>query len=258
MFNKALITVLAVAFASNFAGPATAYAAASLPELDTAASFSVLASPSMSAASTGTVVSRNLGLSVGLEASRTGTWVVGGTQHFGATSLANTARTDALNAFNDLAGQGTSGVWEGTPWSPAPGVWTVASDTTFTGTITLDGGYDDVWVFQVGRDMIFSGSVIMAGTAQPCHVFWQIGRDATIASGSTFAGTLIAQRDITVVSNATVDGRILSLDGALTTDRNNISGPTCTAAPTTTGSITITKTAVSGNGIFNFTGTGSK
>ena len=111
---------------------------------------------------------------------------------------------------------------ESSPWSPVPGVWTAASDATFAGTITLSGGYDDVWVFQVGRDMTFSGSVIMAGNAQSCNVFWQIGRDATIASGSTFVGTLIASRDITVVSGATVDGRIISLNSSLTTDGNTV------------------------------------
>jgi len=67
----------------------------------------------------------------------------------------------------------------------------------------------------------------MAGNAQPCDVFWQIGRDATIGVGSTFVGTLIASRDITVVSGATVNGRIISLNSSLTTDANTISGPTC-------------------------------
>jgi uncharacterized repeat protein (TIGR01451 family) len=113
-------------------------------------------------------------------------------------------------------------------------VWTAASDTTFTGTITLSGNYNDVWVFQVGRDMTFSGSVIMAGTAQPCNVFWQIGRSATIASGSKLVGTLIASADVTLVSGATVDGRIISLNSSLTTDGNTASGPTCVAAPTPT------------------------
>jgi type VI secretion system secreted protein VgrG len=117
------------------------------------------------------------------------------------------------------------------PWSPPPGVWTVALDTTFTGTITLNGDYSDVWVFQVGQDMTFSGSVVLGGNVQACHVFWQIGRDATIAAGSSFAGTLIASRDITLVSGATVNGRILSLDGALTTDGNTINCPTCATAP---------------------------
>ena len=208
--------------------------AATAPPLGNAATFSVLADLSMSAAGAGTTVSGDLGLSTGLAGSRTGPWTVGGTEYFGPLSLAKTAHDDALIAFGNLAGQASDGTWAVSPWSPTPGVWTAASDTTFAGTITLSGGYNDVWVFQVGRDMTFSGSVIMAGNAQPCNVFWQIGRDATIASGSTFVGTLIASRDVTVVSGATVDGRIISLNSSLTTDGNTISGPICVALATTT------------------------
>ncbi len=235
--------ILVALIATAGVPPSGAFAtsrAASAPPLGAAASFSVLAALSMSAAGAGTVVSGDLGLSPGLAVSRTGPWTVGGTEYFGPLSLAATAQANALTAFNDLAGQGSDGAWSASPWSPVPGVWTAASDTTFAGTITLNGGYNDVWVFQVGRDMTFSGSVIMAGNAQPCNVFWQIGRDATIAVGSTFVGTLIASRDVTLVSGATVDGRIISLNSSLTTDGNTISGPIGAATPTPTETPTLT------------------
>jgi type VI secretion system secreted protein VgrG len=205
-----------------------------------AGSFSVLAALSMSAAGAGTVVSGDLGLSPGLAVSRTGPWTVGGTQYFGPLSLAATAQTAALGAFNNLAGQSSNGAFPLPSTSPVPGVYTAASDTTFAGTITLSGGSNAVWVFQVGRDMTFSGSVVMTGNAQPCHVFWQIGRSATIAAGTKFVGTLIASADVTLVSGATVNGRIISLNSSLTTDGNNISGPTCPAAATNTPTPTIT------------------
>ncbi|MDP1620091.1 MAG: ice-binding family protein [bacterium] len=218
----AIVTSL-VSVNSNTAHAATA------PSLGDAASFSALAGLSMSAAGAGTTISGDLGLSPGLEVSRTGPWTVGGDEYFGVGGLSEDAQTDALGAFNDLAGQSSDGGWGVNPWSPLPGTWTVALDTTFSGTITLDGDYDDVWVFQVGQDMTFDGTVVLAGNAQACNVFWQIGRDATIASGSTFVGTLIASRDVTLVSGATVDGRIISLNSSLTTDGNTISGPTCEA-----------------------------
>ncbi len=227
--------------------------AATAPPLGAADSFGVLAALSMSAAGAGTTVIGDLGLSPGLAVSRTGPWAVTGSQYFGPLSLAATAQGAALSAFNNLAGQGSNGPWSASPWSPAPGVWTVASDTTFTGTITLTGLATDVWVFQVGRDMVFTGSVIMAGTANPCNVFWQIGRDATIALNSTFVGTLIASRDITLVSGATVDGRIISLNSSLTTDGNTVTA--CSLPPPLPGSITINKTAVGGDNTFGYTGT---
>ena len=219
--------VLAVVLAVPAGGSQAAGLSAIAPGLGDAATFSVLAHLSMASANM-TTVSGDLGLSSGLEAQRTGPWTVGGSQYFGPSSLAFDARADALIAFNNLAGQGPDGpMITVSPWSPVPGVYNVASDITFDGTITLNGDYGDVWVFQVGRDMTFTGSVVMAGNAQPCDVFWQIGGDATIASGSTFVGTLIASRDVTLVSGATVDGRIISLNSSLTTDGNTISGPTC-------------------------------
>ena len=219
--------VLALALAVPAGGSQAAGLSAIAPGLGDATTFSVLAHLSMDSANM-TTVSGDLGLSSGLAAQRTGPWTVGGSQYFGPSSLAFNARADALAAFNNLAGQGPDGsMITVSPWSPVPGVYNVASDITFAGTITLNGDYGDVWVFQVGRDMTFTGSVVMTGNAQPCDVFWQIGRDATIGVGSTFVGTLIASRDITVVSGATVNGRIISLNSSLTTDANTISGPTC-------------------------------
>jgi hypothetical protein len=233
-----VILVVTLSMVGLTTNAAASRLAATAPSLGAASSFSVLAGLSMSAAGAGTTVSGDLGLSPGLEISKTGPWTVGGSQYFGPTSNAGDAQTAALGAFNNLAGQTSNGVWGGAI-NPVPGVWTDASDTTFTGTLTLTGGYDDVWVIQVGGDLTFSGSVVLGGNAQACNVFWQIGRDVTIASGSSFIGTVIASRDITLVSGATVNGRILSLNGTLTTDGNNISGPSCASAPVTQATTTL-------------------
>ncbi|MFA5024698.1 MAG: ice-binding family protein [Patescibacteria group bacterium] len=251
LITTSLIVSLMFVVALTFGSRAT-LAAATAPGLGTASSFSILAHLSMSAAGAGTTVSGDLGLSSGLAGSKTGPWTVGGSEYFGPLSLAATANTDALGAFNNLAGQASNGVWASI--TPTPGVWTIAADQTFSGTLTLNGDYNDVWVFQIGNDMTFDGSVVLTGNAQPCNVFWQIGRDATIASGSTFVGTLIASRDVTLVSGATVDGRIISLTSSITTDGNTISGPTCVAAPAVASatprnnSITIVKQFVNDNG----------
>ncbi|EKD87816.1 MAG: hypothetical protein ACD_35C00187G0010 [uncultured bacterium] len=202
--------------------------AATSPGLGAAGSFSALAALSAESANT-TTLGGNLGLSPGDESSRTGPWIVGGSEYFGTASLAANAQTDALGAYNNLAGQGSDGTWS-LVTNPAPGVWTTASSATFAGTLTLDGGYDDVWVFQVGDSLTFSGSVVMSGNAQACNVFWQVGESTTIASGTSFIGTVISENNITLVSGANVSGRVISLVGALTTDNNTISMPPCNSA----------------------------
>ena len=233
IFTRLLGGAAALALVLGLSEPIAAFAATA-PSLETAASFSVLGAAAMSTANP-TTVSGDLGLSPGLAVSRTGTWTVRGSEYFGPLSLAGTAQADALDAFNNLAGQTSVGGWDVSPWSPLPGVYTAALDTTFTGTITLNGNYNDVWVFQVGRDMTFSGSVVLAGNAQACNVFFQVGRDATIGLGSTFVGTLIASGNFTSASGATVNGRIISLNGtflAMNGVGGVISGPTCAVAPT--------------------------
>ena len=212
------------------------------PSLGAATTFSVLAAQAMSSATT-TTISGDLGLSPGIASSKTGNWTMGGSEYFGPGTLAAQAQTDALAAFNNLAGQTSNGTWD-LNINPPPGVWTSASSSVFAGTLTLTGNAADVWVFQIADDLTFTGSVVMAGSAQPCNVFWQISRDATIASGSSFIGTLIASRNITLVSGATVNGRILSLFGALTTDNNTINIPVCAVAATSTPAATGTSTSV--------------
>jgi hypothetical protein len=202
---------------------------ATAPGLGAASSFSALAALSASSANT-TTLGGDLGLSPGVESSRTGPWSVGGSEYFGPTTLAGNAQTDALGAYNNLAGQSSDGTWS-VATSPAPGVWTESSSATFTGTLTLNGGYDDVWVFQIPASLTFSGSVVMGGEAQACHVFWQVGEDTTIASGSSFVGTIITENNTTLVSGASVSGRVISLVGALTTDNNSITMPPCASAP---------------------------
>ncbi len=248
--TKGVVFVGLAAFAVFLAGanPQVGYArpllVAAAPNLGAAGSFSVLAALSMAANGGGTAVSGNLGLSPGLAVSRTGSWAVGGTEYFGTGGVSQNAQTAALSAYNNLVGQTSNGVWAASVWSPTPGVYTAAGDTTFAGTINLNGSATDVWVFQVGRDMTFSGSVVLAGTAQACNVFWQIGRDASFpgTGPNPFVGTLIASRDITFASGATVNGRIISLNSSLVLNGtpSTITGPTCAAAPVAT------QTAVAG------------
>jgi len=223
-----LISAAGLSYNNVIARPARATS----PSLGAASGFSALAAVAASSATT-TTLAGNLGLSPGVETSKTGTWVVGGSEYYGPLTAAADAQSAALTAYNNLAGQGSDGSWS-LASAPLPGVWTTASSATFADTLTLTGGYDDVWVFQVGASLTFSGSVVMGGDAQACHVFWQVAEDTTIASGASFIGTIISENNITLVSGANVSGRVISLNGALTTDNNLISMPPCDSAPAPT------------------------
>lgn len=253
--EKSTKYILGVLILSLFTLSTPAFAT-TLPNLGTMASFSFLAATSLDCTTGFCWGPGNLGLSPGTTSDMSPRWRAtgeGSGEYFSDTSapdnlVSATAQADALLAFNNLAGRSPSGSWTGTAsTSPTPGVWNnTDATTTFDGTLTLDGGYNDVWIFKIGGDFNFTGNVVMAGHAQPCHVFWQISGSSTITqSGGEFAGTIISAGDITFPAGASgLNGRIISLNGSLTISGGStvISEPTCACG------LTLNKTVDNTNG----------
>ncbi|GAC1670107.1 MAG: hypothetical protein PVS2B2_00370 [Candidatus Acidiferrum sp.] len=115
-----------------------------------------------------------------------------------------------------------------------PGVYKATTTLGITGDLTLDGttNPNGVWIFQVGSALTTAAGpgmsrVLLIGGAQAHNVFWQIGSSATLGTGSTFAGTIMAQASITVGTGATLNGRALARTGAVTLDSNPVNVPSC-------------------------------
>jgi hypothetical protein len=96
-----------------------------------------------------------------------------------------------------------------------------------TGTLTLDaqGDPDAVFIFQIGSSLTTASAslVNVINGGNNCNVFWQIGASATLGTGSTFAGNILALTSITVTTGASVDGRALARTGAVTLDSSAVS-----------------------------------
>lgn len=165
---------------------------------------------------------------------------VNGTNHAG-DAVTQGAKNDLVTAYNDAAGK--------TPVTTIPtelggstltgGTYRAASGTFgLTGNLTLNGGGDptSVWVFQMASTLTTAtgSSVTLSGGAQSCNVFWQVGSSATLGGSTTFRGSILALTSITLVTSATIDGRALARNGAVTLDTNTITVPTCAAAATAT------------------------
>jgi hypothetical protein len=203
--------------------------------LGTAASFAVLAGSTVT--NTGpSIVSGDLGLSPGTSVTGfpPGT-VTGGTIH-AADAVAGQAKADLITAYNDAAGRAVSATVTadlGTQTLVA-GVYR-GSTLALTGTLTLDaqGDPNAVFIFQSDSTLITATSsvvrVINGGSA--CNVFWQIGSSATLGTGSTMLGTVMALTSITANTNAIVTGRLLARNGATTLDTNNVNRLGCSATP---------------------------
>jgi hypothetical protein len=95
--------------------------------------------------------------------------------------------------------------------------------------VTLDarGNANAVFIFQIGSTLTTIGStqVVLAGSAQAKNVFWQVGSSATLGTSSIFMGTIMALQSITVDTGATLTGRALARNGAVTLDSNTITAP---------------------------------
>jgi ice-binding like protein len=112
-----------------------------------------------------------------------------------------------------------------------PGTYRSASSIGLTGIVTLDGGGDPdaVFVFQAGSTLTTASAsqVVLANGARACNVFWQVGSSATLGTGSTFRGSILALTSVTVTTGVTIAGRVLARNGAVTLDSAVVARADC-------------------------------
>ena len=100
-----------------------------------------------------------------------------------------------------------------------PGLYKFDGTASITGfNLTLTGGPDDVWIFQVATDLQVGDyiQVILAGGAQARNVFWQLGSLANIGSYAVFKGTLMAHTAVVMNTGSTLEGRALAATESVT------------------------------------------
>jgi hypothetical protein len=148
------------------------------------------------------------------------------------------AQADLLVAYNNLAGRTAPAPTILTGSAPdiggqtlAPGIYKSNTSLAITGTVTLDGGGDPnaVWIFQIATTLTTSGNskVVLAGGAAAHNIFWQVGSSATLGTGSTLNGSILALTSATLTTNAALNGRALVLNAAVTLDTNAVTVPPC-------------------------------
>ncbi len=203
-----------------------AFAAQPPVGLGTAGSFAVLAGTTVTNTGPSTV-NGDLGVSPGTAVTGFPPGTVNGTIH-ASDAVAAQAQSDLTTAYNDAAGRtpatSVSGDIGGSTLTP--GVYNTGSSLGLTGTLTLDaqGDPNAVFIFQVGSALTTASAsrVDLINGAQSCNVFWKIGSSATLGTSSVFRGNLLALTSITVNNGATVDGRLLARNGAVTLDNDTI------------------------------------
>ena len=157
---------------------------------------------------------------------------VGGTNH-AADAVTQQAKLDLVTAYDTAAGAGSTSTIAADLGGRTlvPGVYTSGSSIGLTGVLTLDarGNPNASFVFQAGSTLTTASAsrVVLINGAQSCNVYWQVGSSATLGTGSTFRGSIIALTSITVTTGVTIDGRVLARNGAVTLDSDAITTSTC-------------------------------
>jgi hypothetical protein len=238
MLRDLVRVVFAAGFAALFLG-APAALAQTAPPMGAAQSFAVLGNTTVT--NTGpSVVSGDVGVSPGTAVTGFPPGVVvGGNIHTTATSLAGPAQIAAASVYTNLAGQSCTvdltGQDLGTLPPLTPGVYCFSAAAALTGTLTLNSGADPnaVFIFKIGSALTTASNsvVLLNGAGAPCNVFWQVTSSATLGTNTSFVGNIVALASITMNTGASLRGRALARNGAVTLDSNTVDASVCAITP---------------------------
>lgn len=138
-----------------------------------------------------------------------------------------TAVLDMQTAYTDAAGRASSvtelGAGNIGGLTLVPGVYKWSTGLTIPADVTLSGGANDIWIFQIAQNLTVSSAakVILAGGAQAANVFWQVAGQTTLGTTSVFNGNILDQTTIVLNTGAQLNGRALA-QAAVTLDSNAV------------------------------------
>ena len=108
----------------------------------------------------------------------------------------------------------------------APGLYKWGTSVSIGTDVTLSGGPNDVWIFQVAGQLNQASAtrVTLAGGAQAKNIFWQVADSATIGTTAHFEGVLLGKSLVAVQTGASANARLYA-QTAVTLQMNAITQP---------------------------------
>jgi hypothetical protein len=132
-------------------------------------------------------------------------------------SRLTTSVHDMEHAYTDAAGRPTPDFTElGTGdiggKTLVPGLYKWTTTVSVPTDVTIEGGANDVWIFQTSGDVTVAAAtqVVLTGGAQAKNVFWQVAGQVTVGAGGHFEGVVLAKTAITLETGASMNGRALA------------------------------------------------
>jgi hypothetical protein len=212
--------------------PATSEAPLAAVDLGTAADFAILAETLISTTGT-THVTGDLGISPAATAAFTGFALTNETGY--ATSIYVTGKLYAADmaaptpakltaAISDMETAYTNAAGRPTPDELnlgggaigglilAPGLYNWDGAVGIADNLTLHGGADDIWIFQIAGNLTIASDfdVLLTGGAVAENVFWQVAGIATLETGAHMEGTILSQTQIILMTGSSINGRLLA------------------------------------------------
>ncbi|MEO8169478.1 MAG: ice-binding family protein [Oxalobacteraceae bacterium] len=143
-----------------------------------------------------------------------------------------TAISDMQTAFIDAAGRTTPdfinlGAGDISGMTLVPGLYKWGTGVSISNAgVTLTGGANDVWIFQIAQDLTIGNNAIvtLGGSAQAKNIFWQVSGQTTIGTTAKVKGNILSQTLISLNTGAALTGRALA-QTAVTLNANNIVKP---------------------------------
>ncbi len=205
--------------------------------LGTAGSYAVLAGSTV--ANTGSsVISGDLGVSPGCAITGIPPGIVHGAIN-PCNAAAAQAQLDLTTAYNTAMGLSPTGTLTGQDLGGKTltnGVYFFATSAQLTGVLTLNnnGNRNALFVFQIGSTLTTaSSSSVVFTNGLDKNVYWVVGSSATLGTGTSFVGHILALDSITLNSGASITcGSALAQTGAVTLNSNVIT-TACKSGATT-------------------------
>jgi hypothetical protein len=144
--------------------------------------------------------------------------------------LLTTAVLDMQTAYTDAAGRAPDFTEVGAGniggMTLPPGTYKWGTGVLIPTDVTLSGGANDVWIFQIAKGITqASGAkVILSGGALPKNIFWQAADVVDIGTTAHMEGVILAQTQITLKTGATANSRLLA-QSAVTLQANAVTQP---------------------------------
>ncbi|MDO8604304.1 MAG: ice-binding family protein [bacterium] len=252
IFNKVSVAVLLSSFAIASFGITTAIAAGPAGiNLGTAGDYAILSKTGISTTGTTKVVG-DMGVSPIAASAITGfSLTLPSASAFSTSALVTgnvyapdyasptpinltTAIGDMQTAYTDGAGRSDYtatelGAGNIGGLTIVPGLYKWGTGVLVPTNVTLSGGANDVWIFQIAQNLNVSSDVqiILAGGAQASNVYWIVAGQTTVGTSAIFNGNILDETAIVFNTGSTLNGRALA-QTAVILDATAVTKPSST------------------------------